>query len=112
MVGAAGARRQLGRSRYIMLRKGDCVDNHTRLFEPELTGMTIRTELAEIAGMVAGEVGAVVAAIRLRACGSRELFVCVVMPSRGQQRGEHEGQGEPPPEITQDRSGLHGEDVL
>ena len=53
-----------------MLRKGDCVDNHTRLFEPELTGMTVRTELAEIAGMVAGEVGAVVAAIRLRACGS------------------------------------------
>ena len=53
----------------VMLRKGDPADDDTRLLESKLTSMTIGAELAQVGGVMAGEVGAVIAAILFWAGG-------------------------------------------
>ena len=46
-----------------MLRKGDPAGDDARLLESKLTGVTIGAELAQVGGVVAGEVRALIAAI-------------------------------------------------
>jgi hypothetical protein len=52
-----------------VLRKGDRVDDDTRWLESKMAGVTIGAEVAQVAGMVAGEVRAIIAAIRFGTCG-------------------------------------------
>ena len=63
MVGDVRIRWQIRPNRHLLLRKGDPAGDDARLLQSKLTGVTIGTELAQVGGVVAGEVRALIDAI-------------------------------------------------